>query len=89
MKPVTLALPPAHSIEQYKLINAWECRIHPDEKKLNPLFVPDNPTPITAEFTPSWLPSGVDAKGLPLMFPGLRFIVGACGTKELASQFSN
>jgi hypothetical protein len=30
---------------------------------------------------PPWLSPGFDVSGIPLLFPGLRFIVGACGTK--------
>lgn len=80
-----LRLPPAHSFQQFKLIHAWECRFHPDEAKLNSKFDPENVTPMIPGVLPPeahlWLPKDTDVAKLPYMFEGLRFIVGACGTK--------
>jgi hypothetical protein len=78
-KSVTFHLPPAHSNQQFKLIHAWEVRYDPKESEKNLKYDPKDLTPITSDNKPLWFTGDVNT--LPLMFPGVRFVVGACGTK--------
>jgi hypothetical protein len=62
-----------------KLIHAWECRYDPTEQLKNPKFEEGNWTAITPDWSPAWFQG--DINNLPLMYPHVRFVVGACGTK--------
>lgn len=65
-----LILPPVHSLAQEQLVYAWELRYDPvaDPHKKLASYKPNDP---------EW-------QKLPLAFPGLRIVVGACGTKGSA-----